>query len=235
LIPYALIVGMFTFLYYFLPSTCVRLRAAAIGGLTAGVMWQTASLAFASFVANAGDYNAVYASFAIFLFLLIWLYLGWLILLIGCQLAFYVQQPEYLTAERTTPPMSGRQGEFLALNIMGIAGQRFIAGEPGLTEDEFARNLKAPPEHVSRAIETLVRCRFLTEAGALRTELIPARDLETVTLGELWGAVRAAESDVRPRNALGRQVWQLLGDVENSFASTVGKMSLRSWLESREI
>lgn len=233
LIPYALIMGMFTFLYYFMPNARVHLRAAAVGGFTAGLMWQTASLIFASFVAGASNYNAIYSSFAIFLFLLIWLYLGWLILLLGCQLSFYVQQPEHLKAERIAPLMSARQGEYLALLIMGLAGRRFIAGEEGLTEEEFARYLKAPPEHVTRAVETLIRCRFLTEAGILRTELIPARDLDTVSLGEVWRAVRAGDVDIRPRDDLGREVMRMLENVETNFASTVGEASVRRWLTSK--
>jgi membrane protein len=230
LVPYALIVGMFTFLYAFMPNTRVRLSAAAVGGLTAGVLWQTASLVFASFVAGASNYNAIYSGFAIFLFLLIWLYLGWLILLVGCQLSFYVQQPEHLKEVRTAPVMSGRQGEYLALLIMQLAGRRYIAGEPGLTQDEFARQLRAQPEHVARAVETLLQCRFLTEAGRARTELIPARDLDSVTLGELWRTVRSGTIDLRPRDEAGRGVLRMIEEAEGRFCDTAGSITLRRWL-----
>src|SRR3546814_5180450 len=85
LVPYLLIIGVFTFLYSFVPNTRVNPRAALIGGVFAGALWQTGSLAFASLVAGATNYNAIYSSFAIVIFLLIWIYVGWMILLIGCQ------------------------------------------------------------------------------------------------------------------------------------------------------
>lgn len=48
-------------------------------------------------------YAAIYSSFAILLFL-IWLYVSWLILLVGADVAFYRQHPQYLVAE--APPMA---------------------------------------------------------------------------------------------------------------------------------
>src|SRR3546814_3460684 len=69
LVPYLLIIGVFTFLYSFVPNTRVNPRAALIGGVFAGALWQTGSLAFASFVAGATNYNAIYSSFAIVIFL----------------------------------------------------------------------------------------------------------------------------------------------------------------------
>lgn len=230
LIPYAMIVGMFSFLYAFVPNTRVGIRAAAIGGLTAGVLWQTASFAFASFVSGATNYNAIYSSFAIIIFLLIWLYVGWLILLIGCQLAFYVQHPAHMKPDRHVPLPAGRQSEYLALMIMGMAGQRFIEGQPALAQEEFARDLGAAPEHVARAVETLITRGFLTEAGQTRTQLVPARDLESFTLGELWRAVRAGASEPRPHAPLGHQVLQLLDEGERRFVEQSGSITLRDWL-----
>lgn len=233
LIPYAMIVGMFTFLYAYVPNTKVRLRAAAIGGLTSGVLWQTASFVFASFVAGATNYNAIYSSFAIVIFLLIWLYVGWLILLIGCQLAFYVQHPAHMKPDRHIPLPAGRQAEYLALMIMGMAGKRFIEAQPALAPEEFARELGAAPEHIARAVETLISRGFLTEAGRLRTQLVPARDLDSVTVGELWRAVRAGDSELRPHAALGYQVVRLLDEGERHFMEQSGNISLREWLRAK--
>lgn len=230
--PYVLIVGMFTFMYAYMPNTRVRIRAAACGGLTAGVLWQTSSLAFASFVAGATNYNAIYSSFAILIFLLIWIHVGWLILLIGCQLSFYVQHPEHLKLHRTVPALAGRHAEYLALMIMSTAGRRFIAGEPGLTQEEFAKHFQAEPAHVARAVETLIQSGYLVEAGRTRTQLVPGRDLDSFTLGEIWRAVRADINDTQQRDALGRNVAVLLDQAEQQFAAGAGKLSLREWLKS---
>ncbi|TDU24227.1 tRNA-processing RNAse BN [Panacagrimonas perspica] len=231
LIPYAMIVGMFTFLYAYMPNTKVNLKAAAIAGLTSGVLWQTASVAFASFVAGTTNYDAIYSSFAVVILLLIWLYVGWLILLIGCQLAFYIQHPAHMKPDRIVPLASGRHSEYLALMIMGTAGQRFIEGKPAVAQEDLVRELGAAPEHVARAVDTLIARGFLTESGRLRTQLIPARDLESATLGDLWRAIRAGTSELKPQQELGREIVELLDDAERGFVESKGRTSLREWLK----
>ncbi|MGH8456763.1 MAG: YihY/virulence factor BrkB family protein, partial [Stenotrophobium sp.] len=171
LLPYLLIIGAFTFFYMFVPNTRVRWRAAAGGGLFAGVLWQFSSVLFASFVASATNYNAIYSGFAIVIFLLIWLQLGWLILLTGCQLAFYLQHPQQLAPERIAPALSPRGAEFLTLMIMALTGRRFMNGEAGYTQEDLSLALSAPPEHVAQAVEVLMHHGLLVESGHSRTHL----------------------------------------------------------------
>ncbi len=231
LIPYAMIVGMFTFLYGYMPNTRVSLRASAIAGLTAGVLWQTASIAFASFVASTTNYDAIYSGFAVVILLLIWLYLGWLILLVGCQLAFYIQHPAHMKPDRGMPLPSGRHTEYLALMVMGTSGRRFVEGKPALAQEDLARELGAPPEHVARAVDTLISRGFLTESGRQRTLLVPARDLQSVTLGELWRAIRAGNSELIPHGELGREVAELIEAAENDFVQSKGHLTIHDWLK----
>jgi membrane protein len=234
LVPYLLIIGVFTFLYSFVPNTRVRPRAALIGGVFAGALWQTGSLAFASFVAGATNYNAIYSSFAIVIFLLIWIYLGWMILLLGCQLAFYVQHPEHLKPQRAPTLLSGRQIEFLTLMVMALAGRRFLAGKPGYTEEELSRVIAAEPEHVRRAVEQLLFNGLLTEAGATRTQLVPAVDLESVTLAQLWTLARTGEGLPNTRGGLADGVRTLIEQAEADFTARHESVSVRSWLREHD-
>ncbi len=232
LVPYALIVGMFTFMYAYIPNTRVRLKAAVLGGLAAGILWQSASLGFASFVSGATNYNAIYSGFAILIFLLIWLYVGWLILLTGCQFAFYVQHPMHMRPDRSLPHAGSREVEFTALMVMATAGRRFIDGQTALTQEDMTRELAATPERVARAVEALIEQGFLTEAGQARTQLVPARDLESVSLGALWQAVRRGNSALAGQPPLGRRVLGLLDDAELGFVERHGNTSLRQWLRA---
>ena len=230
LVPYVVIVGLFTFLYTFIPNTRVRLRAAFSGGLLAGVLWQSASLAFASFVANSPNYNAIYSGFAIVILLLIWLYVGWLILLIGCQLAYYVQYPERLTPTRIAPQMSGRAGEGLGLVLMGLVGQRFLKGEAPLTRYELHRELSAVPEHVDRVIEILLHHGVLAE-GAEGGQLLPRRDLDSLTVAQLWQLLREGfDPRARGRGGIVNAANELIESAESGFAAAAGKQTLREWI-----
>lgn len=233
LVPYLLIIGLFTFVYSFVPNTRVKPLAALVGGAFAGVLWQTGSVVFASFVAGATNYNAIYSSFAILIFLLIWIYVGWMILLLGCQLAFYVQHPEHLKPRRMPPLLSGRQMEYLALMVMGVSGRRFVAGEPGYTQEELALELGAEPEHVARVVEQLIYKGLLTESGRTRTLLTPAVDLDAVPLARLWTLARTGDGLPPSSDPLASAARKLLDEAEADFAERHAGTSVKGWLKSQ--
>jgi membrane protein len=226
LVPYLVIVLLFTFLYTFIPNTRVRPSAAFGGGLLAGFLWQSASLAFASFVANSPNYNVIYSGFAIVILALIWLYVGWLILLLGCQLAYYLQYPERLTPTRVAPHMWGRSAELLGLQIVALVGRRFLAGEPPVTVDQLHRELPALPEHIERIVEVLLHHGVLAESGAGGRQLLPKRDLDSLTVAQLWQLLREG---AEARRGSG-EVHALVDGVEAAFAQAGGRQTVREWL-----
>lgn len=227
LLPYAVIVGLFTFLYGFIPNTRVRFGAAFGGGLLAGFLWQSASLAFASFVANSPNYNAIYSGFAIVILLLIWLYVGWLILLIGCQLSYYLQYPERLAPTRIAPQLWGRSAELLGLQVMAMVGRRFLGGEPPVTVDQLQRELAAVPEHVERIVAVLLHHGVLAESGDNRA-LLPRRDLDSLTVAQLWQLLREGVNG--PARGASPETLALVESAESGFAQASGRQSVRAWL-----
>jgi membrane protein len=100
LLPYAIVTMVFTFMYAFIPNTHVDFRPALIGGVTAGIVWALVGHAFSAFIVYSSHMIAVYTGFAIVMTALLWIYVSWLILLIGAQLACYVQFPRYLRHRR---------------------------------------------------------------------------------------------------------------------------------------
>src|SRR5262245_9597290 len=115
---------VFTFLYKFIPNTQVRFGSALIAGVTTGVLWQAAGVGFAAFVANSPNYTAVYSSFAVLLIFLIWLYVGWLVVLIGGEIAYLHQYASTIVAgysrDRSSSPVRAR----LALPLLAAITQR---------------------------------------------------------------------------------------------------------------
>ncbi len=126
-VPYLLISGVFTFMYMFMPNTKVNFKSALVGGLVGGIMWATMGAIFTTFILFATRTQQIYAGFAVTITTLIWLYLNWLILLIGSQLAFYHQRPAFLRIGRQEPKLSNSMRERLALDIMFLVGQAFRA------------------------------------------------------------------------------------------------------------
>lgn len=198
LVPYFLYAIGFTFLFMFMPNTRVRLAPAFAGGLFSGVLWQSASLVFAAVAGEASNVNAVYSSFALLIFLLIWLYVSWLIMLLGCRVAFLIQHPEQLSRTPYPPRACADREEALALLVMGLVGYNYVHGQPPWSVDRLARYLRAVPAHVYSIIDRLVAARMLVETDAHNTCILPRRDIDGLTIDEVLAAVRGDEGEPRP-------------------------------------
>jgi membrane protein len=225
-VPYLLIIATLSFLYNFIPNTRVGFRAAAVGGLFAGVVWESASVAFAGFVANT-NYKAIYSGFAIVIVLLLWIYIGWLIILFGCRLAFYVQHPRFLAQPGELAPPGSRESEYLALRVMTAVGGRFLGGAPPLGFDELQRELVAVPERLQQVVAALVRCRVLAESQP-GGKLLPARDLGSYSLGQLWLWSRGDMPEAAAKDGPDQRALDLLAGFEAPADSA--KQTLRDWL-----
>ncbi len=186
--PILFVAGVFTFLYSFVPNTRVRLKAAFIGGLVAGLLWAASGALFARIVAASTQMVAIYAGFAIFLAALIWIYLSWLILLIGAQLSFYVQNPRYLRVGQGHVRLTSALRERLAFTVMLLVARRFVAGEPPCQLRALAEELEIPGSALASVTRSLERAGLLTLTED--EEVIPARDLEGIQLADILNAVR---------------------------------------------
>jgi membrane protein len=146
--PYIIVCATFTFLYIFLPNTKVKLRSALVGGIFAGILWETAGWAFASFIVTSTKYAAIYSGFAIILMFMIWLYVSWLILLVGAQVSFYHQYPHFLSAKKEVFRVSNRLRERLAFLIMYFIGYNFYNNKRPWTFDSIVDRLELPVDPV---------------------------------------------------------------------------------------
>lgn len=193
LAPFVMIVGAFTFIYMFIPNTRVKLRSALIGGFVAGLLWNMTGWIFASFVVNSAQYAAIYSTFATLILFLIWLYLGWLILLVGASIAFHDQHPEYVTATRRRMRLSNRLREKLALLIAHLIGKRFYEEAPGWTADALAQRLGAPMDSTDSALAALEDGGILARTQDEPPTFLPARPLETTRVADVLKTVRTAD------------------------------------------
>ncbi len=188
LMPYLLVTGVFTFMYAFVPNTKVRLRAALIGGLFAGVLWAAGGVVFASFVSESTRTMVIYAGFAIVIVALIWIYVSWLILLVGAQLAFYVQHPQYLRPGRSEIPVNASLRERLALSIMYLVVCDYQTARPRWTINRLAEHLDLPGVAIGPIVTALEQGNLLLFAED--DTWVPARDPDSIELSEIMRAVR---------------------------------------------
>jgi membrane protein len=186
--PYLFVTAAFAFLYAFIPNTRVRLRAALIGGVTAGVLWAASGAVFARLALASTQWVAIYAGFAIFLLMLIWVYLSWLILLVGAQLSFYVQNPRYLRAGQTPIQLTSRLRERLALSVMYLVARDYATGQSQWRLRQLAERLEVPGSVLASVVQSLESAGLVTTTEDER--LVPGRDMAGIHLSHVLSAVR---------------------------------------------
>lgn len=161
LIPFLMLCGVFTFFYKMIPNTHVQMRSALVGGVSAAILWLIAEEVFAKFVVTSAKYSAIYSSFAVLILFLLWLYVGWMIVLIGAQFSFFHQYPTtYLSR------LLWEQGTFvfreqLALKVLRALGHHYLKGDRPLRLSELSSELNMPLSLVEEEIERLIENGFV--------------------------------------------------------------------------
>ncbi|MDE2089611.1 MAG: YihY family inner membrane protein [Gammaproteobacteria bacterium] len=193
LVPYLLVIAAFAFVYVFVPNTRVRARSALMGAVVAGVLWETTGWAFASFIAGSARYTVIYSTFAGLILFMIWLYLNWLILLVGASIAFYHQHPEYVARHRIELQLSNRLKERFAVMLMALVAQAYQHRRAPWTTEGLARRLSLPLEAIESLIQTLIRRGLLARTDTEPRAYLPAHPPERIPLTEVLSAIRSAE------------------------------------------
>lgn len=227
-VPYLTLWGAFAFLYIFIPNTRVRVTSAVIGGFVAAVLWQTVGWGFAAFVASSTRYYAIYSSFAILLLFLIWLHVGWVIVLLGAQVAYAHQYIRYYEGERELLISSMVGREKLALQMMFLIGRNFFQGLDPLKMTDLANQLYVPEGLVKDFMETFCQGRLLLPV-ADQEAFVLARDPERISIKEILDCVRHSGGKKPPVQTVEEvAIDELLVQADESVAQALEGKSLQS-------
>lgn len=228
--PYLIVTTLFTALYMFIPNTRVRILPALAGGLTAGVLWATMGELFTALVVASTRLTIVYAGFAIIVAALLWTYFGWLILLIGAQLSFYVQNPNYLRLGLTELRLSGSEVEELTLTVMYLVGRGHATGNTRWTVNTLASDLGIPGAAIGLIVAALEQGGLLIATDDER--LLPGRDAGHIPLQEILDIARNQRSGPLAHPGLRvPAVERLTARLEEAWRAGCGTRTLRDLLD----
>jgi membrane protein len=222
--PYILVTCAFTFLYLFIPNTKVRLKPALIGGVTAGVVWTTTGYLFAGFVASSGRLEAIYSGFVVVFSAMVWLYLTWLIFLLGSQLAYYIQYPFQVRFGQRTIPITNAAKERVCLSIMYMVALDFARPAHGWTDESLAAALRVPRSTLEPIIAGLIADGLLAKGGEHR--LIPGRDPHRITLTEIVAAVRGDATETHAADTWTIAIDAIADRIETAIAAELGPRTI---------
>jgi len=230
LAPYVMGIVFFTGLYILVPNTRVRMRPALIGAVVAGILWAAVGHMFTAFVVHSPRLAIVYAGFAFIVAALLWTYSGWLILLAGALLSFYVQNPAYLRLGLQALELSGAEVEQLSLRVMYLVGRAYLTGERRWRLSSLAAELGLPSVAVADTVLPLERAGILLVTE--EDELVPARDLGRITVAEILEVARNRQTgDFNPRVLPIAPVDRLLGAIDEARRGRCGDLTLRDLVQ----
>ncbi|MDX1562676.1 MAG: YihY/virulence factor BrkB family protein [Gammaproteobacteria bacterium] len=225
-IPYLMAAFAFTFLYMFIPNARVKLKAAAVGGIAGGLLWTALGALFAEVVViSSSRLHEIYSGFAILFVLMFWIYLSWLILLLGSQLAFYVQQPIHLRHGLRTEPIDHSARERLALDVMFLVACDYARPGHGWTNESLGAKLRVPRNALDPVMAALTNAGLLARASEQR--LIPARDPHRIALGDILASVRGKQRNAPTKDAESTEpIGEIADRIDAAIAAELGDGTL---------
>ena len=185
----------FSMMYFFLPAVKVRPGSAVIGGLVAALLWQLSKYGFSHYLERITNVTSFYSQIAAVPLFLIWLYVTWLVALIGGQISFVHQNRASLARLSRENAGDGKRSlAAIGFYLLYRIGSAFRAGGEIPSLREVTQDLgMARGEGVERVAEVLLQQGILLGDGARDSRHTLACDPARVNLSEVAAALRTEE------------------------------------------
>jgi membrane protein len=178
-VPLALTVIAFSFLYRTIPNRPVAVRDALAGGVLAGLLFEAAKAAFGSYIRQVPMYKLVYGAFASIPIFLLWIYISWMIILVG---AVFTAALPYLRGGVRVRKALG--SEFLdALHLLRLLHRAHADGRVHSTY-ELRAGVRLPMEQCESLLDRLAGAGWITRASG--DGWVLARDAGEIRLAEVY-------------------------------------------------
>jgi membrane protein len=201
-LPYVSIWIALVFVYIFIPNTRVRFRSALVGGVFAGTLWQVAQWAYINFQMGVSSYNAIYGTLAVLPVFMLWIYVSWLIVLLGVEVAYAHQNLQELTQEDHGKQLCSSSRDILATALMIEICSRFMKGEEAPIASFMAKSFGVPLRCVREVLEELAEAGLLVRTCGGDEGWHPAADPGRIGVVQVLEAVRSYGYPLQFRDVL---------------------------------
>ncbi len=190
MLPYILSSVALTAIYKFMPNAKVRFRSALIGGIIGGCLWEGSKGVFYFMTKNVFTYHEVYGAMAAFPIFLIWIYISWLVVLIGAEITFADQHLKSYGKEKKVEDVHFAFKEYLALHIVRYMGRLFYEGKPPVSVEVVGADLGMPVRLVNEVSHDLAVSNIIKEISADDEIYQIGKPLEKISVQNVLDALR---------------------------------------------
>lgn len=180
----------FAFAYRFIPNTRVHFAPAFIGGMMTTIIWKAMGVIFQSFFANSSSNEIIYLAFFTIILVMIFIYLGWLVLLTGSSIAYYLQNPGRIRTGRERPRLSIVEYESCVLSVAYLIIQRFQKQQRPWSANELTNYLQLNGIVMDDVIDTLLGIGFIIPTNQDPQRFLPAGAVADRTIEAVWKQLR---------------------------------------------
>ncbi|MCL6270678.1 YihY family inner membrane protein [Sansalvadorimonas sp. 2012CJ34-2] len=168
----------FTLLYLTVPNRRVRVRNALVGGVVVALLFEMSKWGFTLFLTFSPTYEFIYGAFAAVPVFLLWIYLSWLLVLLGAELVHSLGEPLGHSEGEFSPVLS-------MLAILAVFQKRFNSGESTALEQVQEEGWPVGQRYWEQVTSWLLAEGVLgrNSSGAL----VPAKSFQAISLAELMG------------------------------------------------
>lgn len=169
----------FTLLYSLVPLRRVRTGHALAGGLTAALLFEIAKEGFVAYVTYFPTYEAIYGALATIPIFLLWVYVAWLVTLLGAEIAFCL-------SESALGEGSNREPLHRLADVVKVLGALWKRGYKGggLTLESMALEIGVAGHELELLLEALAKRRWVVLSDRDRWHM--SRDLDSLRLADLY-------------------------------------------------
>ena len=197
-IQFVIIWLLFTLMYIAVPNTKVRFMSALIPGVIMGTLFQLLQMLSVYLIAFLSRTSIVYGAFATIPILMTWLQYTSLLILIGAEMSYAIQNNEEFEYEQDLNSMSRRYKDFIMLYLLSVIIRRFEADEAPLSAHELAIRDHLPIRVVNQLLSRMVETGLLREVYVEEEEektYQPALDTHKMTVGMVLRRIEAQGSE----------------------------------------
>jgi membrane protein len=192
---YLLVCGAFAALYFLMPAAPVNRRAAMIGGVAAGVTWQFAQRLYVDFQLGLGGYNAVYGALAQIPALVAWMWVSWVVVLAGAEIAAAWQNLAACGRRYEPTLASVTSREKLALAIAIELADAAFARRPAPTLAGLSGLLCMPLRSVAEVFRVLDDAGIVHTGGENQRQCFLSLSPGSIAVEKVIAAVRGDHPD----------------------------------------
>ncbi len=166
LLPLLLMIGLFAFTFIFMPNHKIQFLPGMVAGAVTGILYDLLQWAYISLQIGVSNYNAIYGSFAAIPLFVVWLQFGWMVVLFGCEVAFFLQYYYNYHTNNRFSNISFTLQKVVALQVTHLLIKNFGHFNKPMSADEIAAKLTLPIAIVQPILTKLTECRILVEFNA---------------------------------------------------------------------